>query len=116
MAFDLINEPPTHAQSGNEPGDVGISLANSFGCAQTSIHAIRAAGHVKRGLQQLDLAPGEPVEMKYVPKNETAGYALGAIQYASGGAARRTVGRHTFVVWRVDGFTLTERPELESTD
>ena len=30
VAFDLINEPHTHAESGNRPGDVGISLTDWF--------------------------------------------------------------------------------------
>jgi cellulase (glycosyl hydrolase family 5) len=44
VAFDLINEPHTHAESGNKPGDIGISLADWFTCAQAAIDAIRAAG------------------------------------------------------------------------
>ena len=44
VAFDLINEPHTHDESGNKPGDIGISLADWFTCAQTAIDAIRAAG------------------------------------------------------------------------
>lgn len=44
VAFDLINEPHTHAESGNKPGDIGISLADWFTCAQAAINAIRAAG------------------------------------------------------------------------
>jgi hypothetical protein len=44
VAFDLINEPHTHAESGNRPGDIGISLADWFNCAQAAISAIRAAG------------------------------------------------------------------------
>ncbi len=44
VAFDLINEPHTHAESGNKPGDIGISLADWFTCAQAAITAIRAAG------------------------------------------------------------------------
>ncbi len=44
VAFDLINEPHTHAESGNKPGDIGISLANWFTCAQAAINAIRTAG------------------------------------------------------------------------
>ncbi|MEK6325050.1 MAG: cellulase family glycosylhydrolase [Acidobacteriota bacterium] len=44
VAFDLINEPHTHAESGNRPGDIGISLADWFSCAQAAINAIRLAG------------------------------------------------------------------------
>lgn len=44
VAFDLINEPHTHAESGNRLGDIGISLADWFTCAQAAIDAIRAAG------------------------------------------------------------------------
>lgn len=44
VSFDLINEPHTHAESGNRPGDIGISLADWFACAQAAITAIRAAG------------------------------------------------------------------------
>jgi endoglucanase len=44
VAFDLINEPHTHAESGSKPGDIGISLADWFTCAQAAIDAIRAAG------------------------------------------------------------------------
>jgi endoglucanase len=44
VAFDLINEPHTHAESGNKPGDIGISLAGWFDCAQAAITAIRNAG------------------------------------------------------------------------
>lgn len=44
VAFDLINEPHTHAESGNKPGDIGISLVEWFTCAQEAIAAIRAAG------------------------------------------------------------------------
>jgi hypothetical protein len=44
VAFDLINEPHTHAESGNKPGDIGISLADWFTYAQAAINAIRAAG------------------------------------------------------------------------
>jgi hypothetical protein len=44
VGFDLINEPHTHAESGNKPGDIGISLADWFICAQAAINAIRAAG------------------------------------------------------------------------
>jgi hypothetical protein len=44
VSFDLINEPHTRAQSGNKAGDIGISLADWFGCAQAAISAIRIAG------------------------------------------------------------------------
>ncbi len=44
VAFDLINEPHTHEESGNKPGDIGISLADWFLCAQAAITAIRDAG------------------------------------------------------------------------
>lgn len=44
VAFDLINEPHTHAESGNRAGDIGISLTNWFACAQAAITAIRTAG------------------------------------------------------------------------
>ena len=44
VAFDLINEPHTHAESGNKQGDIGISLADWFTCAQAAITAIRDAG------------------------------------------------------------------------
>src|SRR5205085_4363635 len=44
VAFDLINEPHTHPESGNKPGDIGISVADWFTCAQAAINAIRAAG------------------------------------------------------------------------
>jgi hypothetical protein len=44
VAFDLINEPHTHAESGNKPGDIGISLVDWFSDAQAAIKAIRAAG------------------------------------------------------------------------
>lgn len=44
VAFDLINEPHTDAESGNKPGDIGISLAGWFSHAQAAITAIRAAG------------------------------------------------------------------------
>jgi hypothetical protein len=46
VAFDLINEPHTHAESGNKPGDIGISLAGWFTCAQAAINAIRAIGAI----------------------------------------------------------------------
>jgi len=44
IAFDLINEPHTHEESGFRPGDKGISLADWFTCAQYAIDGIRAAG------------------------------------------------------------------------
>src|SRR5205085_1530975 len=44
VVFDLINEPHTHPESGNKPGDIGISVADWFTCAQAAINAIRAAG------------------------------------------------------------------------
>jgi hypothetical protein len=44
VAFDLINEPHTHAESGNKTGDIGISLADWFACAQAAINAIRGTG------------------------------------------------------------------------
>lgn len=44
VAFDLINEPHTHAESGDKPKDIGISLADWFTCAQAAINEIRAAG------------------------------------------------------------------------
>lgn len=44
VAFDLINEPHTHDQSGDKAGDIGISLTDWFACAQAAINAIRAAG------------------------------------------------------------------------
>src|SRR4029078_4048943 len=44
VAFDLINEPHTHAESGNKPGDYGISLPDWYACAQAAITAIRATG------------------------------------------------------------------------
>jgi endoglucanase len=43
VAFDLINEPHTHAESG-KPGDIGISVTAWFLCAQAAIDAIRAVG------------------------------------------------------------------------
>lgn len=43
VAFDLINEPHTHAESGSKPGDIGISVADWFSNAQAAINAIRAA-------------------------------------------------------------------------
>lgn len=44
VAFDLMNEPHTHAESGNKPGDIGISLTDWFDSAQAAITAIRATG------------------------------------------------------------------------
>ena len=44
VAFDLINEPHTHAQSGNKTGDIGISLPDWFAYAEAVINAIRATG------------------------------------------------------------------------
>ena len=44
VAFDLINEPHTHAESGNKAGDIGISLTDWFGCAQAAIRSIRDTG------------------------------------------------------------------------
>ena len=44
VAFDLINEPHTHEESGNRRGDIGISLGDWFNCAQAAIDAIRTAG------------------------------------------------------------------------
>jgi hypothetical protein len=44
VGFDLINEPHTHAESGNKPGDIGISLTSWFACAQAAITSIRAVG------------------------------------------------------------------------
>ncbi|WP_405064954.1 glycoside hydrolase family 5 protein [Kribbella sp. NBC_01510] len=41
VAFDLINEPHTHEESGNKPGDLGISLPQWFLCAQAAITEIR---------------------------------------------------------------------------
>jgi hypothetical protein len=41
VAFDLINEPHTHAESGNRPGDIGITLADWFAYAQAAINKIR---------------------------------------------------------------------------
>ena len=42
VSFDLINEPHTHAEAGNKAGDIGISLADWFACAQAAIDALRA--------------------------------------------------------------------------
>jgi endoglucanase len=44
VAFDLINEPHTHEESGEKAGDIGISLTSWFACAQAAIDAIRATG------------------------------------------------------------------------
>lgn len=44
VAFDLINEPHTHAQSGEKAGDIGITLTNWFLCAQAAVDRIRATG------------------------------------------------------------------------
>jgi Cellulase (glycosyl hydrolase family 5) len=44
VAFDLINEPHTHAESGARRGDIGISLSDWFLCAQAAITGIRDAG------------------------------------------------------------------------
>jgi endoglucanase len=44
VAFDLMNEPHTHAESGNRPGDIGISLTDWFTSAQAAITAIRTTG------------------------------------------------------------------------
>jgi endoglucanase len=44
VAFDLINKPHTHDEAGNKFGDIGISLADWFTCAQAAINAIRDAG------------------------------------------------------------------------
>ena len=44
VAFDLINEPHTHAESGKKRGDIGISLNHWFACAQAALDGIRAAG------------------------------------------------------------------------
>jgi Cellulase (glycosyl hydrolase family 5) len=44
VAFDLVNEPHTQAESGGRPGDVGIGLADWFACAQAAVDAIRAVG------------------------------------------------------------------------
>lgn len=44
VAFDLVNEPHSHAESGNRPGDIGISVADWFTCAQAAIDAIRDSG------------------------------------------------------------------------
>jgi len=44
VGFDLVNEPHTHAESGNKPGDIGIGVADWFTCAQAGINALRAAG------------------------------------------------------------------------
>ena len=44
MSFELINEPHTHAEAGNKAGDIGISLADWFACAQAGITSIRTTG------------------------------------------------------------------------
>lgn len=44
VAFDLINEPHTHAESGDKSGDIGISLSDWFVCAQAAVTGIRDAG------------------------------------------------------------------------
>lgn len=44
VTFDLINEPHTHEESDDKPGDIGISLVDWFACAQAAINAIRDAG------------------------------------------------------------------------
>jgi endoglucanase len=44
VAFDLINEPHSHEESGNKPGDIGISITDWFTCAQAAINVIRAIG------------------------------------------------------------------------
>ena len=44
VAFDLINEPHTHAESGYKPGDIGIGLDDWFACAQAALDSIRAGG------------------------------------------------------------------------
>ena len=44
VAFELINEPHTHAESGDKLGDIGMSLADWFTCAQAAITAMRACG------------------------------------------------------------------------
>ena len=44
VAFDLINEPHTHIESGNKGGDIGITVENWFACAQAAITAIRGTG------------------------------------------------------------------------
>jgi len=44
VGFDLMNEPHTHLESGDKPGDIGISLAGWFACAQAAVTAIRNSG------------------------------------------------------------------------
>lgn len=44
VAFDLINEPHTHAESGSRAGDIGVTLSNWSSASQAAITAIRAAG------------------------------------------------------------------------
>jgi hypothetical protein len=44
VAFDLINEPHTHAESGNKSGDIGISLSGWFFFAQVAVSYIRSVG------------------------------------------------------------------------
>jgi hypothetical protein len=44
VAFDLVNEPHTHAESGDKDGDIGISLSDWFLCAQAAITGMRVAG------------------------------------------------------------------------
>jgi endoglucanase len=44
VAFDLMNEPHTQAESGDRAGDIGISITDWFACAQAAINAIRATG------------------------------------------------------------------------
>jgi hypothetical protein len=44
VAFELINEPHTHAESGERSGDIGISLEEWFVRAKAAIDAIRATG------------------------------------------------------------------------
>jgi hypothetical protein len=44
VAFDLINEPHTHAESGNAPGGIGITIDDWFVDAQAAINAIRGSG------------------------------------------------------------------------
>src|SRR2546423_6571331 len=44
VAFDLINEPHTHAEAGNRSGDIGITLVDWFSLAQLAIDAIRGTG------------------------------------------------------------------------
>jgi hypothetical protein len=44
VAFDLINEPHAHEESGGKAGDIGIGLTDWFTCAQAAIDAIRNVG------------------------------------------------------------------------